>query len=63
MATGLGLLGIPPHDFWAMTPRELAAAIRGRLGTAAQPQPLVRRDLDDLMHRFPDDSKRDHRAR
>ena len=34
MAAGFGLLGLAPAAFWAMTPRELAAALRGRFGPA-----------------------------
>ena len=54
MALGLGTLGIAPDAFWRMTPRELAAAVKGRWGAAAADGPLVRTDLDDLMQRFPD---------
>jgi uncharacterized phage protein (TIGR02216 family) len=32
MAAGLGVLGLAPAAFWSMTPRELTAALRGRLG-------------------------------
>lgn len=56
MATGLGLLGIPARDFWAMTPREYAAAVRGRLGPLVPDSRLARGDLDALMRRFPDAS-------
>ena len=53
MAAGFGLLGLSPHTFWAMTPRELAAALRGRLGP--QPStPLSRGDLTGLLERYPD---------
>ncbi|OXS99446.1 hypothetical protein B7H23_14935 [Notoacmeibacter marinus] len=31
MRIGLGVLHLPPREFWAMTPRELAAAM-GRTG-------------------------------
>lgn len=55
MATALGLLGLSPRDFWAMTPREYAAAVRGRFGAAATEAPLIRSDLSALMNRFPDD--------
>ncbi len=48
---GLGVLRLSPQDFWAMTPRELALAIRAVTGAAA---PLQRADLSDLMKRFPD---------
>lgn len=53
MAAGLGLLRLPPEQFWRMTPRELACA----LGTYA-PAPdlaLRRSGLEKLMERFPDD--------
>lgn len=48
---GLGVLKLSPQAFWAMTPRELALAIRALTGATA---PLVRSDLRDLMKRFPD---------
>ena len=54
MALGLGLLRLPPAQFWSMTPRELAAALRGVLGVSASEQPLSRTDLDALLQRFPD---------
>jgi uncharacterized phage protein (TIGR02216 family) len=54
MATGLGLLGLAPVVFWAMTPKELEAAIRGRLGPAVFDSPLSRADLGALIERFPD---------
>jgi uncharacterized phage protein (TIGR02216 family) len=53
MAMGLGLLGLAPAAFWAMTPRELAAAIRGRLGPRTEAAPS-RADLAAMMTRFPD---------
>ncbi len=52
MAVGLGLLRLPPEQFWRMTPRELAAALgvhAPRSGHA-----LHRGELDALMARFPD---------
>ena len=49
MELGLGVLRLPPRDFWAATPRELAAALG-----VAQRQPLTRGSLDQLMQRFPD---------
>lgn len=54
MAAGLGLLRLPPQQFWAMTPRELAAALRVVLPDAAHAVPPTRRDLDALIDRFPD---------
>lgn len=53
MAAGLGRLRLPPPHFWAMTPRELAAALRGALGIGLE-RPLARPDLARLMTRFPD---------
>lgn len=52
MELGLGRLGRSPTEFWAMTPRELEAAIAGAIGVG--PQPLSREDLDRLISRFPD---------
>ncbi len=54
MAAGLGRLGLSPVEFWAATPRELAAAFRGRLGIEAAVAPLARGELEGLMSRFPD---------
>jgi uncharacterized phage protein (TIGR02216 family) len=54
MAFGLGVLKLRPHDFWAMTPKELAAALAGALPHQAPAAPLSRPDLDALMRRFPD---------
>lgn len=54
MAVGLGGLGLAPDDFWRMTPRELAAAIEGRMGGAARERPMERSELARLMREFPD---------
>jgi uncharacterized phage protein (TIGR02216 family) len=53
MAAGLGVLRLPPAHFWSMTPKELAAAMRGLLGPVG-PVPLPRPVLDALMYRYPD---------
>lgn len=53
MAFGLGMLGLAPSVFWMMTPRELDAALAGRLGRVASSGP-TRRDLVRLMRAFPD---------
>lgn len=53
MAIGLGVLRLPPREFWAMTPSELAAAISGLTG-GTPVQHMSRRRLDALMTRFPD---------
>lgn len=52
MAFGLGRMRLSPRDFWAMTPRELAAAAEGVFGLRAEP--LARGGLEALMARFPD---------
>ena len=52
MRFGLGVLRLPPRDFWALTPRELASAWGAIMGSATGP--LSRSDLTDLMERFPD---------
>ena len=60
MAAGLGLLRLPPQQFWAMTPRELAAALDAVLGRTGTPQPPTRRELIALMQRFPDSAETRH---
>ncbi|QYO77950.1 rcc01693 family protein [Devosia salina] len=52
MRFGLGVLRLPPRDFWAMTPRELAAAWGAIMGDRAGP--LGRNELERLMETFPD---------
>lgn len=52
MEFGLGQLGRSPREFWAMTPRELEAAVAGAFGRG--PVPLAREELETLMSRFPD---------
>lgn len=52
MATGLGLLRLPPRDFWAMTPIEFAHAA-GLAGEAGAGRP-GRDELAALMRQFPD---------
>jgi uncharacterized phage protein (TIGR02216 family) len=48
---GLGVLRLPPEQFWKMTPRELALAIEAVSGRTA---PLDRAAFTDLMTRYPD---------
>jgi uncharacterized phage protein (TIGR02216 family) len=55
MEIGLGLLSLPPVVFWAMTPRELQAALTGRFGSVGRANRISRGDLDALMRRFPDE--------
>ncbi|MFL9502467.1 phage tail assembly chaperone [Rhodopseudomonas sp. P1] len=52
MQLGLGVLRLPPDQFWRMTPRELAAAITGLRGGATPP--LGRAAFAELMRRYPD---------
>ena len=54
MSAGLGTLRLAPSHFWAMTPRELAAALDSLSPFRHTPAPLARSDLDRLMARFPD---------
>lgn len=56
MAFGLGRLRLPPDDFWAMTPREMASAMAAVLPrNAGVPE---RAALAELMGRFPDGTAR-----
>ena len=53
MAFGLGHLRLSSEAFWRMTPRELAAAMRGP-GQVAAPS-FERSALTRLMRDFPDE--------
>ena len=53
MQLAFGTLRLAPRDFWAMTPREFSAAVRGAFGSALQ-EPLGRDGLRALMGRYPD---------
>jgi uncharacterized phage protein (TIGR02216 family) len=52
MAFGFGRLRLSSRAFWALTPRELAAAVRPDAGSAPPDRPT----LDALMARFPDNT-------
>jgi uncharacterized phage protein (TIGR02216 family) len=52
MALGFGRLKLSSDAFWAMTPRELAAAIEGLTGLRGVPP--ERSAFDALMARYPD---------
>lgn len=54
MTAGLGTLRLAPSEFWAMTPRELDAALRGALGVGSQRGSMTREDLSALMGAYPD---------
>ena len=49
---GLGVLRLPPEQFWRMTPRELACAVAAVRGPMREP--MDRTSLDTLMQAFPD---------
>lgn len=51
MAFGFGVLRLSPDQFWRLTPRELAGAVRALFGEGA---PLSRDTLNELIARFPD---------
>lgn len=55
MAAGLGVLRLEPRAFWAMTPRELEAALHGVFGTSGVNDPPTRGEMQKLMQRFPDE--------
>jgi uncharacterized phage protein (TIGR02216 family) len=54
MIAGLGHLRLAPRDFWAMTPRELDAALRGYYDLGPASSPLNRATLNALLQAFPD---------
>ena len=51
MHAGLGLLRLAPADFWAMTPREFAAACGPAFAGRSAP---TRGVLHAMMARYPD---------
>ena len=58
MGFGLGILRLSPQHFWAMTPRELAAAYHGLTGHSPE-NTISRSTFADLMSAFPDETKKD----
>ena len=52
----MGVLGIPPSEFWNMGLPELYLAIDGykEANTNEESQPLSKDELFDLMERYPD---------
>ena len=52
MAIGFGVLRLSSNDFWRLTPREFAAALRALYGEPAAP--IDRAALEALAARFPD---------
>jgi len=63
MAFGLGVLKLAPCDFWAMTPRELDAALAGHYGRGRFRRGPSRSELDDLMAEYPDNDDSDEGVR
>jgi len=53
MGFGFALLRLSPKEFWAMTPRELAAAF-APFSRAPQGGPLKAGELAALLEKFPD---------
>lgn len=56
MAIGFGVLKLSSREFWALTPRELAAAMEG-LGVPSG-APMDRAAFEELARRFPDRESR-----
>ncbi len=54
MGFGFGVLRLAPDQFWRLTPREFAAAVRGHAPAAGSPAAPDRAGLARLMARFPD---------
>ena len=52
MAFGFAVMRLSPAEFWAMTPRELGAAMRA-FGHGVHAPP-GRRELEGLMQSYPD---------
>jgi len=53
MAFGLGILKLGPQSFWAMTPRELGAAVRGIAGRSGTVPAPSRAEFAGLMPLYP----------
>lgn len=53
---GIGVLNIPPKDFWNMGLPELYLAIEGYIdaNTTQTQGPLLKDELHDIMERYPD---------
>lgn len=55
MRAGFGVLRLSSDQFWAMTPRELEAALQGVYGAPSSLTSPAKRDLLNLMKRYPDE--------
>ena len=60
MGLGLGVLRLPPAQFWQMTPRELRAALEGAGCIKPAPDRPDRGTLVALMMRYPDGEGANH---
>ncbi len=59
MRIGLGTLRFAPQTFWAMTPKEFAAAVQGLAGTSRRTSAPDRQSLLQLMQQYPDRTSHD----
>ncbi|MEM0923463.1 MAG: rcc01693 family protein [Pseudomonadota bacterium] len=57
MRLGLGLLGLGPDQFWAMTPVELRRALEGAGHLPIGGRPIGRSTLEALMEAYPDEKE------
>lgn len=54
MKFGLGVMGLAPSEFWAMTPRELSAAYDAIAQNTQGNVSFAAHELEGLMAKFPD---------
>lgn len=54
MAFGLGKLRLSPDQFWAMSLREIDAAIEGYLGNSRTVTNPSRTTINEMMAQYPD---------
>ncbi len=52
MQVGFGVMRLSSREFWALTPRELAAAFEGISGRTTMPP--ARKALETMMAAYPD---------
>ncbi|MEL6435758.1 MAG: rcc01693 family protein [Pseudomonadota bacterium] len=62
MHAGLVRLRLSPADFWSMTPRELAAALRPNPDPNSWAEPPRRTTLEKLMTIYPDTNNKGQRS-
>ena len=58
MVLALGVMGLAPNVFWAMTLPEFDAALEGFKEfhcAKEETQPLGRTEMEEMMRRFPDE--------